>query len=106
MPLGLAEIATLLGVKRNTVDQWRTAGLLPAPDGTVGGRPAWWPATIDEWASRTNRTKERDVPAPHRGAGPWMSTPAPTAERPPATPGACLARAVVADHAETVLPTG
>lgn len=29
-----------------------------------------------------------------------MSTPAPTAERPPATPGACLARAVVADHAE------
>ncbi len=56
MPLGLAEIATRLGRARATVDGWRSEGLLPTPDGTVGGRPAWWESTIDTWAERTGRT--------------------------------------------------
>jgi predicted DNA-binding transcriptional regulator AlpA len=53
--LGLAEIADLLGVSRQTVDQWRTRGRLPEPDGTVGGRPAWRTETITAWAAQTGR---------------------------------------------------
>lgn len=55
LPLGLAEIAERFGRARNTVDHWRTDGLLPPPDGQVGGRPAWWPETIDRWAQETGR---------------------------------------------------
>lgn len=54
-PVGLIEIAARLGVQRNTVDVWRQRDLLPQPDWTVGGRPAWnWP-TIRSWAEQTGR---------------------------------------------------
>ena len=54
-PVGLAEIAQRLGVARQTVDNWRFRGDLPAPTWTVGGRPAWdWPV-IAAWAQRTGR---------------------------------------------------
>jgi predicted DNA-binding transcriptional regulator AlpA len=53
--IGLAEIAELLDVSRQTVDQWRTRGRLPEPDGTVGGRPAWRTETITAWAAQTGR---------------------------------------------------
>jgi hypothetical protein len=54
-PVGLLEIAERLGVTRNTVDQWRARHLLPSPEWTVGGRPAWnWP-TIIGWARETGR---------------------------------------------------
>jgi len=54
-PVGLAEIAERLNVARNTVDQWRFRDLLPEPQWTVGGRPAWdWP-TIAAWAKDTGR---------------------------------------------------
>lgn len=54
-PVGLVEIAQRLGVTRATADQWRVRGVLPAPDWTVGGRPAWdWP-TIEAWARATGR---------------------------------------------------
>jgi hypothetical protein len=58
MPLGLAEIAKRLNRSRVTVDGWRTSKLLPEPDGEVGGRPAWWPETIDAWAKYTGRAKK------------------------------------------------
>jgi predicted DNA-binding transcriptional regulator AlpA len=55
-PVGLAEIAERLGVKRATADIWRNRGLLPEPRWTVGGRPAWnWP-DIAKWAESTGRT--------------------------------------------------
>lgn len=54
-PVGLIEIAARLAVQRNTVDVWRQRDLLPKPDWTVGGRPAWnWP-TIEGWAKGTGR---------------------------------------------------
>jgi predicted DNA-binding transcriptional regulator AlpA len=54
-PVGLAEIAERLGVKRGTVDMWRTRGQLPAPRWTVGRRPAWnWPDVL-AWALDTHR---------------------------------------------------
>lgn len=60
MPLGLAEIADSLGRARPTVDGWRLRRLLPEPDGQVGGRPAWWPETISEWAKATGRASADD----------------------------------------------
>lgn len=53
--MGLVEIASRLGVQRNTVDVWRQRCLLPEPDWTVGGRPAWNWSTIDEWARASGR---------------------------------------------------
>ena len=55
-PVGLAEIADRLGVARQTVDSWRTRGVLPAPTWEVGGRPAWDWETIRAWADTTGRT--------------------------------------------------
>lgn len=55
IPVGLHEIAELLGVTRSTVDAWRSRGVLPAPEWTVGGRPAWSRGTIERWARETGR---------------------------------------------------
>lgn len=55
-PVGLGEIAERLGVARSTVDAWRHRGLLPEPTWpSVGGRPAWEWATIEQWARSTGR---------------------------------------------------
>lgn len=58
-PVGIPEIAERLGVKRPTVDQWRWRGLLPEPDYTIGGRPAWEWDTIRAWAETTNRKDQQ-----------------------------------------------
>ncbi len=55
IPLGIAEIAQLLEVKRATVNMWRARGVLPEPDGFVSDSPYWWPATIRDFAIATNR---------------------------------------------------
>ncbi len=56
VPLGLVEVADLLGVKRSTADVWRVRGVLPEPDGMLSGRwPYWWPATIRDFAIATGR---------------------------------------------------
>lgn len=54
-PVGASEIATRLGVKAQTIGQWRQRGLFPAPDFIVGGRPAWQWVRVAEWAARTGR---------------------------------------------------
>jgi predicted site-specific integrase-resolvase len=55
-PVGLAEIADRLGVKRQTADNWQQRGVLPPPRWTVGGRPAWsWQRDIEPWARETGR---------------------------------------------------
>lgn len=54
-PVGIIEIAEKLGVKRATVDQWLQRDLLPEPDWTVGGRPAWEWSSIARWAQETGR---------------------------------------------------
>lgn len=53
--VGLKEIAVRMGVKQQTAAAWRHRGLLPAPEGTVSGAPAWQWQTIEEWGVRTGR---------------------------------------------------
>ncbi len=53
--VGLADIAERLAVDRNLLDQWKFRGLLPEPEWTVGGRPAWNWRTIEKWARETGR---------------------------------------------------
>lgn len=52
-PVGLAEIAIRLKVRRSTVDQWKFRGLMPPPQWTIGGSPAWSWRRIRKWASDT-----------------------------------------------------
>lgn len=75
-PVGATEVAELLGVQRTTVEQWgqRPSSGFPAPEWTVGGRPAWRQSTIMTWARETGRVDlgaehpKRKVP-PGREAG-------------------------------------
>ncbi len=55
VPIGLAEIAVLLEVRRPTCDKWRSRGVLPEPDMTISGTPAWWRDTIIGFATHTGR---------------------------------------------------
>lgn len=54
-PVGLAEMAERLGVKPQTARMWRHRNLLPEPDWTVSGQPAWSWSTIEAWARATGR---------------------------------------------------
>lgn len=54
-PVGVSDIAERLGVKTQTVAQWKLRGLLPEPRWTVSKIPAWqWP-DIEKWARETGR---------------------------------------------------
>lgn len=59
-PVGIPEVAEKLGVKRATVDQWIQREIFPAPDWTVGGRPAWDWSTVRRWAEETGRSPQSD----------------------------------------------
>jgi len=58
-PLGLAEIADMLGVDQSTPTRWkylRHRTKFPLPDGHVSRTvPFWWEHTIEAWARATNR---------------------------------------------------
>jgi predicted DNA-binding transcriptional regulator AlpA len=57
-PLGMKEIAALLGVKQSAVWQWEKNRKLPPEDGWISGRKGWWRATILAWdaAGRPRRS--------------------------------------------------
>lgn len=46
--LNRAEFAERIGVKRNTLWQYK----LPPEDAIIGDRKGWLPETIDEWQAR------------------------------------------------------
>jgi hypothetical protein len=54
-PVGVVDIASRLGVKRQTVAVWKVRGLLPPPDWERGAGPLWEWSTIHEWALETGR---------------------------------------------------
>lgn len=47
--VGVKEIAERLGVEPQVVRLWKHRGLLPEPDWSVGGRPAWLWSRFDGW---------------------------------------------------------
>ena len=53
--VGLKEIAERLNVKPQTAAAWKHRGLLPQPEWTVSGVPAWRWSTIAWWAASTGR---------------------------------------------------
>ena len=57
MPLGVNEIAEVLGVKPATVTQWQRRFLLPKPDASINkGRTKLWKCkTVIDWANATGR---------------------------------------------------
>lgn len=54
--VGYEEIGRLLGVKPNTVAQWRKRGLMPETLAIVSGTPIWKRKAIEKWATRTGKT--------------------------------------------------
>lgn len=57
-PVGALEVAGRLGVRRETVAQWKQRGLLPPARWTVSGQDAWdWALDIEPWARETGRMK-------------------------------------------------
>jgi hypothetical protein len=56
-PVGSIEIAAFLGVKPDTIVQWRRRPQLrfPEPRWTVSGRPAWAWRDISEWSIASGR---------------------------------------------------
>jgi len=54
-PVGIADIAKRLQVRRQTVAVWKARGLLPDPDWTVSSQPAWDWTRIHDWANATGR---------------------------------------------------
>ncbi|MDO5067429.1 MAG: helix-turn-helix domain-containing protein [Propionibacteriaceae bacterium] len=61
-PLGIPEIAVLLGLSKSTINNYRSTGRFPPEDGVVGGStPYWWPSTVRDW--------QRNRPGKGAGAG-------------------------------------
>lgn len=60
--VGLAEIASILRVRRATVSQWRFREVLPYPRWTISGTPVWcWEHDIEPWAEQTGRQPPRST---------------------------------------------
>lgn len=53
--VGVAEIADRLGVRRQTVAQWKIRGLLPVTVADLACGPVWEWKVIETWAKATGR---------------------------------------------------
>ena len=59
-PLGVHEIADLLGCSRQSVSSWQVRKQFPEPDGVVGGGKVrlWKRESVVNWANATGRNKK------------------------------------------------
>jgi hypothetical protein len=56
-PLGMLEIADMLGYSRDAARQWKHRNVLGQPAGFVSGTPYWWRGDILGWALEHGRTR-------------------------------------------------
>jgi hypothetical protein len=56
-PLGMLEIAAMLGYTPEAARQWKHRNVLPVPAGTVSATPYWYRAAILEWALAHGKTR-------------------------------------------------
>lgn len=56
-PLGMVEIAVMLGYSADAPRQWKARGILPAPFGTVSGTPYWHRCDVLRWAMSRGRDR-------------------------------------------------
>jgi hypothetical protein len=56
-PLGMLEIADMLGYSRDAARQWKHRNVLGQPAGFVSGTPYWWRGDILAWALEHGRTR-------------------------------------------------
>jgi hypothetical protein len=61
-PVGVAEIAELLGVSSNTVTSWRQRGQLPEPRWKLRSGPIWLAHDIADWYARVKTTPSASIP--------------------------------------------
>jgi len=57
VPVGMVEIAALLGYGADAPRQWKRRAILPTPAGSVSGTPYWWRADVLRWALEHGRTR-------------------------------------------------
>src|SRR5438093_688658 len=59
LPVGVAEISERLGVRQQTVAQWKLRGLLPPPRWVVSRLPAWDWSDVEHWARNRRTLRQR-----------------------------------------------
>ena len=72
-PLGMVEIAAMLGYSAIAARQWKRRNVLPTPAGTVSGTPYWWRGDVLGWALERGRTRaivDLDIPESDWDSGP------------------------------------
>jgi hypothetical protein len=92
-PVGLAEIATMFGLEKNTPTRWlyrsRQGWMdprFPEPDGHVSRTvPFWWDSTIERWARSSGRVMVAPPPRPTEDV-PSPDGASPDGTAPPASP--------------------
>jgi hypothetical protein len=56
-PMGMLEIAAMLGYSDAAARQWKRRNVLPAPSGSVSGTPYWWRRNVLVWALAHGKTR-------------------------------------------------
>lgn len=66
-PVGSRDIAERIGVKAQTVAQWKLRGIMPEPRWQISGLPVWRWCDIEKWAQDTGRMYAGDEGDPGTG---------------------------------------
>jgi hypothetical protein len=57
VPMGVTEIAYMLGVEIHTVSVWRQRRIFPDPAHKLASGAIWWETDVMRWAAMTGRLR-------------------------------------------------